>query len=83
LATSSTTGSAPAAPLPITSRRQSHGMSSSSESGVCPNRDGVASTGPSSASAGGSDRSRGRGRRSFRPPGSIRRRNVRIASPLV
>ena len=34
--TSSTIGSEPAAPLPITRRRQPHGMSSASESGVWP-----------------------------------------------
>ena len=30
------TGSAPSAPVPITSRRHRHGMSSAAESGVCP-----------------------------------------------
>ena len=36
--TSCITGSAPSAPVPMTSRRHRHGMSSAADSGVCPYR---------------------------------------------
>lgn len=77
-ATSSITGRPPWAPLPTTSRRQLHGLSSAAESGVWPYRDRKGWRVPSSAPV--RDRRRGRVRRSGHRPRSNRRRTVRTAS---